>query len=87
MVSYVKRETALPGIVGGDDLTVFCHGKYSLEFTRVFWQQFEEQTKGKTAITEIAKKAFGVGQLSACAGVAIVKRHFPFKVVPKINVN
>lgn len=70
----------VPLIVGGDDLTVICHGKYALEFTKVFLQEFEEQTTNKDIISEIAKEAFGINRLSACAGVAIVKRHFPFSV-------
>lgn len=70
----------VPLIIGGDDLTVVCHGKYALEFTRVFLQEFERQTEANEAISEIANKAFGVGRLSACAGVAIVKHHFPFSV-------
>lgn len=70
----------VPLIIGGDDLTVVCHGKYALEFTRVFLHKFEEETQRKNAIAEIAQKAFGIGRLSACAGIAIVKRHFPFSV-------
>lgn len=70
----------VPLILGGDDLTVVCDGHYALEFTREFLQAFEQQTKNHEGIAPIAKAAFGVGQLSACAGVAIVKRHFPFSV-------
>ncbi len=75
-----KVAPIVPLIIGGDDLTVVCDGHYALEFTRVFLQEFEQQTKGKPEISEIAQKAFGVDRLSACAGVAIVKRHFPFSV-------
>lgn len=70
----------VPLILGGDDLTVVCDGHYALEFTREFLQAFEQQTKDHKGIAPIAKATFGVGQLSACAGVAIVKRHFPFSV-------
>lgn len=70
----------VPLIVGGDDLTVVCHGEYALEFTRIFLQEFEKQTKVKPEISEIAKEVFGVGKLSACAGIAVVKPHFPFSV-------
>ncbi|WP_072619855.1 Cas10/Cmr2 second palm domain-containing protein [Spirulina major] len=75
-----KMIPIVPLIIGGDDLTVVCDGHYALEFTRVFLQKFEEQTKNKPAISKIAEEAFGIGRLSACAGVAIVKRHFPFSV-------
>jgi len=70
----------VPLVLGGDDLTVVCDGHYALEFTRVFLQKFEQQTQTKPVISDVAKTAFGVGRLSACAGVAIVKRHFPFSV-------
>lgn len=75
-----KVVPVVPLILGGDDLTAVCDGHYALEFTRVFLQEFERQTETKPVIAEIAKKVFGVGRLSACAGVAIVKRHFPFSV-------
>ena len=70
----------VPLILGGDDLTVVCDGHYALEFTRRFLQGFEQQTEEHPVIAQIAQEAFGVGRLSACAGVAIVKRHFPFSV-------
>jgi hypothetical protein len=78
-----SQDTAVPVvplILGGDDLTVVCDGHYALEFTRVFLQSLERQTERYPVITNVAQEAFGVGRLSACAGVAIVKRHFPFSV-------
>jgi hypothetical protein len=70
----------VPLIIGGDDLTVVCHGEYALQFTKVFLERFEEETKIHPEISSITNQVFGVGKLSACAGVAIVKRHFPFSV-------
>jgi hypothetical protein len=70
----------VPLIVGGDDLTVVCDGKVALKFTQVFLSQFEAETEQKTVIGKIAKKQFGIGRLSACAGIAIIKPHFPFSV-------
>ena len=70
----------VPLILGGDDLTVVCDGHYALEFTRRFLQSFEQKTAEHPVIAQVAQAAFGVGRLSACAGVAIVKRHFPFSV-------
>lgn len=70
----------VPLIVGGDDLTVVCDGHYALEFTREFLQAFEQQTRQHPDIRNVAQAAFGVDYLSACAGIAIVKRHFPFSV-------
>jgi hypothetical protein len=75
-----KVAPIVPLIIGGDDLTVVCDGHYALEFTRDFLQKFENSTKCHPGITEIAQKTFAVSYLSACAGVAIVKRHFPFSV-------
>jgi len=35
-------------------------------------------------IAEVAEKALGVGRLSACAGIAVIKPHFPFSVAYKL---
>jgi hypothetical protein len=70
----------VPLILGGDDLTVICDGSYALEFTRVFLQEFEKQTKQNQDIAQIAKEVFGIGKLSACAGITVIKPHFPFSV-------
>ncbi|NEQ48345.1 MAG: hypothetical protein F6K00_34360 [Leptolyngbya sp. SIOISBB] len=77
-----SRELApiVPLIIGGDDLTVVCDGHYALEFTKIFLREFETQTENHDGIRAIAEAAFGVPRLSACAGVAVVKRHFPFSV-------
>lgn len=73
----------VPLVFGGDDLTVICDGQYALQFTRDFLRKFEEETSkshdiGGNIITEIANNAFGIGRLGICAGVAIIKPHFPF---------
>jgi hypothetical protein len=72
----------VPLILGGDDLTVVCHGAYAIPFTRRFLQEFESQTARRdnfdSIIPEIADKALGADHLSACAGIAITKPHFPF---------
>jgi hypothetical protein len=70
----------VPLILGGDDLTVICDGNHALEFTRIFLQEFEKQTHQTDDIAKIAQKVFGVGKLSACAGITIIKPHFPFSV-------
>ena len=68
----------VPLVLGGDDLTVICDGKYALEFTRIFLKEFETETAQKSIFAEIAKQALNAPRLSACAGVAITKPHFPF---------
>lgn len=76
----------VPLVLGGDDLTVVCDGQYALRFTQAFLQSFEEETALDDhdhidgIIPELAKKALGKPRLSACAGVAIIKPHFPFSV-------
>ncbi|WP_159790762.1 Cas10/Cmr2 second palm domain-containing protein [Sodalinema gerasimenkoae] len=70
----------IPLIIGGDDLTVVCDGKKALHFTQIFLKQFEAQTEQKTVVAKIAKKQFSINRLSACAGIAIIKPHFPFSV-------
>lgn len=75
----------VPLILGGDDLTVVADGKYALPFIHQFLQAFEQETQTSQAevddvIPQVAKQALGIGRLSACAGVAIVKPHFPFSV-------
>lgn len=72
----------IPLVLGGDDLTVICEGKKALQFTYEFLKAFEEETKSEEIqagiIPKIAKKALGCPRLSACAGIAIIKPHFPF---------
>lgn len=70
----------VPLILGGDDLTVICDGKFALPFTQKFLQEFEEETQQNEIIAEIAQEALSANRLSACAGVAIIKPHFPFSV-------
>lgn len=69
-----------PLILGGDDLTVICDGKFALPFTKKFLEEFENETSNNEAIGEIAQVALQDSRLSACAGVAIIKPHFPFSV-------
>ena len=78
-----------PLVLGGDDLTVVCDARYALEFTVQFLKEFEKETsatsqtvgaKEITIIPELAKVALGIKRLSSCAGIAIVKPHFPFSV-------
>ncbi|MGH9755604.1 MAG: Cas10/Cmr2 second palm domain-containing protein [Blastocatellia bacterium] len=68
----------LPLVLGGDDLTIVCDGKVALQFTRNFLTEFEKETEKVGIIREIAEAALGAPRLSACAGVAIIKPHFPF---------
>ncbi|EKV02771.1 hypothetical protein Lepto7375DRAFT_5033 [Leptolyngbya sp. PCC 7375] len=72
----------VPLVLGGDDLTVVCDAKNAFAFTKAFLENFELHTQQSHVISRIAAKAFGLdelsGLLSACAGISIVKPHFPF---------
>jgi hypothetical protein len=92
----------VPIILGGDDLTILCDGKYALKLTYDFLTQFEKETAEisrdfeidgvkiqlnyftdifdsiQGIISQIANKAFGVNRLGICAGIAIIKPHYPF---------
>lgn len=63
----------VPLVLGGDDLTVVCDGRQALQFTKKFIDCFEEETSKHPAINSILKNG-----VTSCAGVAIVKPHFPF---------
>lgn len=68
----------IPLILGGDDLTIICDGEYAIKFTYDFLTEFEEQTSQNGLIKSIANKAFGADRLGICAGVVIIKPHYPF---------
>ena len=70
----------VPLILGGDDLTILCDGRKALNFTASFLAAFEAATAASGIVSAIAQKALGASKLSACAGVAIIKPHFPFSV-------
>jgi hypothetical protein len=76
----------VPLVLGGDDLTVICDGQSALQFTRQFLIEFEDQTSLRDeahydgVIPKIAQAALKTDRLSACAGVAIIKPHFPFSL-------
>lgn len=73
-----RRLPVVPLLLGGDDLTVLVHGNYALPFTRAFLDAFEVETEKQPTLARIAKEALTAGRLSAGAGVAVVKKHFPF---------
>jgi len=70
-----RREVTpiVPLVLGGDDLTVVCDGRQALQFTKRFIDCFEEETRQHPGVNSILKSG-----VMSCAGVAIVKPHFPF---------
>jgi hypothetical protein len=65
---------AIPLVLGGDDLTIICDGQYAIKFTKDFLNEFVKETK-KPEIQDIFPNGVDLG---ICAGIAIIKPHFPF---------
>ncbi|MEO3807199.1 hypothetical protein [Nonomuraea sp. B1E8] len=68
----------LPLVLGGDDLTVVCDGTVALAFAERYLTLFKEHTQEDERVGGLLRKA-GEPALGACAGVAIVKRQYPFR--------
>lgn len=64
-----------PIVIGGDDLTIICRADLALDFTKLFLQYFEEETKNNflKLNSEFLKNG-----LTACAGIAFIKESYPF---------
>lgn len=60
-----------PIVFGGDDVTFVCDGRLGLSLATAYLHEFEQQT----AAAHLGKDG---GGLTACAGVVIVKSHYPF---------
>lgn len=69
----------VPLVVGGDDLTVLVDGYSALPFTRSYLEAFARHGAGHGLVGRVLG-ALGRDVLTASAGVAIVKPHFPFSV-------
>jgi len=55
-----------PIVYAGDDITFICEGRLGLELAALFLREFEKQT------------ATDNKPLTACAGICVVKTHYPF---------
>lgn len=58
-----------PIVIGGDDVTFICDGRLGISLANHFLHAFEQET---------ASLPDGKGKATACAGIAIVKSHYPF---------
>lgn len=77
--SEVELKPVVPLVLGGDDMTVFCDGRSALPFTRRYLGAFERETDAQPAVRAVLAKTNDLtAGLGACAGVAVVKPHFPF---------
>jgi hypothetical protein len=70
-----REPLVVPLVVGGDDLTVVCDGALAMAFTIAYLRGFEAESE-KELREQLA--AVGERQLTASAGVALVKPHYPF---------
>lgn len=68
-----------PVILGGDDITVIIRADLALDFTHVFLQSFEEETKSKLQFLKEKYDVTGFENgITACAGIAYIKTTYPF---------
>lgn len=67
-----------PLVLGGDDVTLVTDAKSALPLTVAFLRAFESRTANEPVLASIAQAALGRDHLTAAAGVAIVRKHYPF---------
>lgn len=66
-----RAEWLLPLIVGGDDVTFVCDARVAIHVVRAYLTAFEQKTLGLPGLAD--------GDcLTAAAGIAVVKPHYPF---------
>lgn len=58
-----------PVVFGGDDVTFVCDGRLGLALATEYMRRFQSETAQRSACR---------GEITASAGVAIVKSHYPF---------
>ena len=79
-----KQYTAIPVvpvILGGDDVTVITSGDYALPFAAAYLRYYEEATRSDPILCYLTPpEGQDTGPMTAAAGVAIVKRNFPFHI-------
>ena len=79
-----KQYTAIPVvpvILGGDDVTVITSGDYALPFAAAYLRYYEEATRSDPILRYLTPpEGQDTGPMTAAAGVAIVKRNFPFHI-------
>lgn len=63
-----------PILLGGDDLTFVCDGRLALDLAATALKAFPEESKHSPDLLTI-----GTEPITACAGVALVRAHAPFR--------
>lgn len=66
-----------PVVFGGDDVTFVCDGRLGLSLAVEYLSAFEQETANCFKDLPIDVLA-GQDRITACAGIAIVKSHYPF---------
>lgn len=66
----------LPILYGGDDVTFVCDGRLGLSLAIEYIRAFEKQTAIRPECRD---------KITACAGIAIVKSHYPFAQAYKLT--
>ena len=77
-VGASKDLPVVPLVIGGDDLTVLIDGRFALAFSREYLRAFGEYAAAQPLLTAVVDAVTGERSVTACAGVAVVKPHFPF---------
>lgn len=69
-----------PIVLGGDDLTIICRADVAIPFTKVFIEEFENQTKKLLGRDLLDNCVFNnkEDKMTACAGIAFIKSSYPF---------
>jgi hypothetical protein len=78
--TYGERKVPFrPIVIGGDDVTVICHADKAVEFTKLYMQYFQKNTKDnlRNVVQACNLTEFEDG-LTACAGIAYCNEKFPF---------
>lgn len=71
----------VPVILGGDDVTVITGGEHALPFAAEYLREYEERTSRDPVLRHLGAPAGGdggTGPMTAAAGVAVVRRNYPF---------
>lgn len=68
----------VPLVIGGDDLTALVDGVYALAFTTTYLKSFGRYAAQRPLVAQVARLVGNGRGVTASAGVAIVKPHFPF---------
>ena len=69
----------VPVIVGGDDVTVITSGDYALPFAARYLGRYEDETEKDPLLRHLTPPSGSrTGPMTAAAGVAVVRRNFPF---------